>query len=204
VAAAAHASGARPLVADLNAVSPSTVESVAAALAPLDFVDGSISGPPPTVRPGARLYLSGPRAAEVAALSWGDRACPAVVGDRIGSASALKMCTASVYKGLTGLFAQAMRTAARHGVLDEVLGDLATSGLDHAGQVGMAATKAHRYVAEMREIAATQAAAGLTPALFDAFAEIYAEMASSALAQGDPESINRTMLPAEIVAALAS
>ena len=44
-------------------------------------MDGSISGPPPTVRPGARLYLSGPRAAEVADLRW-THASPVVVGDR--------------------------------------------------------------------------------------------------------------------------
>ncbi len=51
IAAAAGATGARPLVVDLNAVSPSTMERVAEILAgaSLDLVDGSISGPPPTV-----------------------------------------------------------------------------------------------------------------------------------------------------------
>src|SRR3954451_7332874 len=49
---------ARPLVVDLNATSPATAAAAAevVAAAGLDFVDGSISGPPPTVRPGARIY----------------------------------------------------------------------------------------------------------------------------------------------------
>lgn len=204
VASAARSTGARPLVVDLNAVSPSTIESVAAALAPLPLVDGSISGPPPIVRPGARIYLSGPRAAEVVALPWGDLARPIPVGDRLGSASALKMCTASVYKGLNGLMIQAMRTATQHGVLDAVLADLTGLGLDYQpSDAGLAATKAHRYVGEMHEIAATQRAAGLTPALFESFAEVFAEMAGTALAAEDPEAIDPRMTASAVVEGLS-
>jgi hypothetical protein len=111
------------------------------------------------------------------------------------------MCTASVYKGLNALVTQAMRTAGRHGVLDQVLADLERNGLDGSAGVARSATKAHRYVDEMREIAATQAGAGLSPALFEAFAEVYAEVARTALAEGDPESTG-TPEPAEIVARL--
>ncbi len=204
VAGAARATGSRPLVADLNAVSPTTMHAIAEVLAPLDVVDGSISGAPPTVRPGTNLYLSGERAAELAALPWVDRVNASVVGDAIGTASALKMCTASVYKGLVGLFAQAMRTAARHGVLDPVLADLRGSGLDHTRGVATAATKAHRFVAEMHEISVTQRDAGLTPALFEAFAEVFADIAETDLARGDPESTTGAATPAQVVAGLAS
>jgi 3-hydroxyisobutyrate dehydrogenase-like beta-hydroxyacid dehydrogenase len=138
----------------------------------------------------------------VAALGWGELVKPVVLGTGIGSASALKMCTASVYKGLNGLVTQAMRAAGRHGVLDQVLADLAENGLDHSAGVAVAATKAHRYVDEMREIAATQASAGLTPALFAAFAEVYAQIAGTGLAHGEPESADRALTPAEIVAQL--
>jgi hypothetical protein len=61
-----------------------------------------------------------------------------------------------------------MRTAGQHGVLDQVLADLARNDLDGTAGVVSAATKAHRFVDEMHEIAATQADAGLTPALFEA------------------------------------
>ena len=201
IAAAARESGATPLVADLNAISPPTVAQVEQALAGLPFVDGSISGPPPTARPGARVYLSGDRAGEVAALPWAGLIEPIVLDGGPGTASALKMCTAGVYKGLNALVTQAMRTAARHGVLDQVLADLARNDLDGSAGVVSAATKAHRFVDEMHEIAATQADAGLTPALFEAMAAVYAEIATTPLAQGDPESAAK-LTPAETVARL--
>jgi 3-hydroxyisobutyrate dehydrogenase-like beta-hydroxyacid dehydrogenase len=203
IADAVRESGARPVVADLNAVSPGTMSAIAQELAGLPVVDGSISGPPPTAKPGARLYLSGGRAADVAALPWGDKIKPVVLGTGIGAASALKMSTASVYKGLNALVTQAMRVAGRHGVLDEVLADLARNGLERSAGVAVSATKAHRFVDEMLQIAATQADAGLTPDLFVAFAGVYADVAGTELANGDPETGDRSLTPAEIVAQLS-
>lgn len=197
IAAAAAETGARPLVADLNAIAPATVEHIAGTLDPLELVDGSVSGPPPSVRPGARLYLSGPRARVVADLPW-RHVTPVLVGDRLGSASAVKMCTASVYKGLTGLYAQAMQTADHHRVLDHVVDDLHNGGLDPVPAVAMAATKAARYVPEMREIAATQAGAGLPAALFEAYAQIWGLIAGGELARSDPETVDGAM-PAAVV-----
>lgn len=203
IRAAALAVDARPLVADLNAISPATMASIVDALAPLDVVDGSISGPPPTVRPGASIFFSGPRADELVALPWGSLVRPIRLGDRVGAASAVKMSTASVYKGLHGLITQAIRSADFYGVLDEVLADLARAGLETDGVV-LAATKADRYVPEMHEIATTQADAGLTSALFEAYGAIYAEIAGSALAGGDPETVDAQMPASEVVAGLAS
>jgi 3-hydroxyisobutyrate dehydrogenase-like beta-hydroxyacid dehydrogenase len=202
LADAARRTASRPLVADLNAIAPSTVEDVAAVLAGCDFVDGSISGGPPTVAPGARIYLSGARAADVAALPW-RHVHPVLVPGHAGQASAVKMCTASVYKGTTALLTQALRTAAANGVLDEVLADLASGGFpDPARRAVVAATKAHRFVPEMREIAATQHAAGLPAALFESIAEVYAQIAASELAALDPKSVDRSMPPAEAVSRL--
>lgn len=203
VAEAARRSGSAPLIAELNAVSPATHAEIAGLLDGFDLVDGSISGPPPNVRPGAAIYLSGPRAAEIAALPW-TGANPVVVGAAGGMASAVKMCTASVQKGLWGLLTHALVTAEAHGVLDTVTADVAAfldktdPNADLARPVASAAAKAHRYVAEMREIAATQAAAGLTPALFTAFAEAFAAVAATDLAAEDPES-----LPADLTVANA-
>ncbi|MBU2662666.1 DUF1932 domain-containing protein [Actinoplanes bogorensis] len=186
------------IVADLNAVSPATMGRIGTALGGLDVVDGSISGPPPTVKPGARLYLSGTHASAVAELPWNGLIEPIVLGPDVGAASALKMCTGSVYKGLTALVTQAMRTAGAHGVLDAVLADLERNGLADSDGVARAATKAHRYVGEMNEVAVTQQAAGLTPELFTAIADVYAGVARTALAQDDPEN-DRALSPAEIV-----
>jgi 3-hydroxyisobutyrate dehydrogenase-like beta-hydroxyacid dehydrogenase len=198
IAAAAGTAGAAPVDADLNAVSPGTMAELATILDGLPVVDGSISGPPPTASPGARIYLSGTEAGRVAELPWGGKVEPIVLGAGIGTASALKMCTASVYKGVNALVTQAMRVAGRHGVLEAVLADLDHSGLDFSAGVARSATKAHRYVDEMREIAATQADAGLTPALFEAFAAVYAEIARTRLADGAPE-LTGDLAPGEVV-----
>lgn len=189
VMAKPHA-GPPPLVADLNAIAPSTVALVASILqsAGVDLVDGSISGAPPTVRAGARLYFSGPRAPEVSGLRW-QHVRPAVLGRQLGSASALKMCTASVYKGTVALYTQAIRVAAKHGVVDAVLADIGEDSLPF--QVASAASKAHRYVAEMREISATQGDAGLPASLFAAFAQVYAQVAATELATADAETVPR-------------
>lgn len=187
------------LVVDLNAVSPETMTAVASRLRRV--VDGSISGPPPTATPGARIFLSGAEAHTVADLPWAGLVEPVVIGPEIGAASAAKMCTASIYKGTTALVTQAMRTAGHHGVLDVVIADLERNGIDTHHGVARAATKAHRFVAEMREIALTQAGAGLTPALFEAFAEVYADVAATPLADGDPETTG-PLPPDAVVAAL--
>lgn len=203
IAAAARRTGTDPVVADLNAVSPATVAEIAAALAEadLELVDGSVSGPPPTFRPGARVYLSGPRAGEVAALPWRDVSTH-VVSERIGDASALKMCTASVYKGTTALYAQALLAAAHYGVLDDVVADFAASGRTPVHDVVRAAAKAHRFVPEMWEISRTQHGAGLPPELFATIAEIYREIAEGDLAAADPESADVTLPAAQMVARL--
>jgi 3-hydroxyisobutyrate dehydrogenase-like beta-hydroxyacid dehydrogenase len=180
--------------ADLNAVSPVTMAAIAEVAGP-GTVDGSISGPPPSVRPGARVYLSGAHAPEVAALPWNGAVEPIVID---GSASALKMCTGSVYKGLTALLTQALRTAGAHGVLDAVVDDLGRNGFGELGQIGKSAPKAHRFVAEMREVSATQAAAGLTPDLFAAIAQVYEDVATTRLAEGNPETAP-DLTPAEMV-----
>jgi 3-hydroxyisobutyrate dehydrogenase-like beta-hydroxyacid dehydrogenase len=191
--------GQRRIVVDLNATSPGTARTAAEIIttAGLDFVDGSLSGAPPTVRPGATVYLSGPRAAEVAALRW-THVNPIVVGERVGAASAVKMCTASVYKGQIALLTQAMRTAAANGVLDLVLADLG-DGYGSPAAVASAAAKAQRYVGEMHEIASTQAAAGLTPSLFESMADVWTEVAGTALGAGDPESVAPSITAQEVV-----
>lgn len=180
-AIAARLRGAR-LYADLNAVSPDTVRSLGV------DVDGSISGPPPWRDGTTRIYLSGPRAAEVASLPW-TRVEVVVVGDEIGTASAVKMCTASVYKGTVALLAHALLTAHEHGVLEHVLDDLGALAEGSGGQIARATTKSARYVPEMREIAATQAAAGLPRELFDGIAAVYEALSQRDLARADPEDI---------------
>ncbi|RYU09996.1 DUF1932 domain-containing protein [Nocardioides iriomotensis] len=189
--AAARRTGSRPLLADLNALSPVAVAGLAAraADAGLDLVDGAVSGPPP--RPGGetRLYLSGARAAELALDADGLRA--RVVGDMPGVASAVKMCTASVYKGTSALWAQALQTAHHYDVLQPVLDDLRETFPETekraARLIATVASKSGRFVAEMEQIAATQASAGASGELFEGMAAVYARLSRTSLAELTPE-----------------
>lgn len=191
---AAKEQAVRPLVAELNAIAPATALRIEATAADngQDLVDGSISGPPPWKPGTTRLYLSGPRAADVAALPF-DGIDRIVVGTAVGAASAVKMSTASVYKGSSALLMQALLAAHANGVLEHVLTDLRTASPELVAGVERrlagAASKSGRYVAEMREIAATQSAAGLTPSLFEAMAEVYAALAETPLARANPEDL---------------
>ena len=194
VGAAARRVDADPLVADLNAIAPATARELELRLAGsgLDVVDGSISGGPPHAGGSTRVYLSGARAAEVAVLDA--RGIDArVVGSDVGLASAVKMSTASVYKGTSALLAHALVAASANGVLDEVLDDLRGSFpqlVDGAGpSLARAAAKAHRYVAEMQEIATAQQEVGLTRDLFDGFSAAYGALARSPLGGDPPESV---------------
>jgi 3-hydroxyisobutyrate dehydrogenase-like beta-hydroxyacid dehydrogenase len=179
-AVAAELSEAR-LLADLNAVSPATARRISAE------ADGSISGPPPQQPGTTRIYLSGPRAPEVAALPF-DGVDVVLVGDEVGAASAVKMSTASVYKGSIALLAQALRAADHYGVVDHVLGDLGEPADGAGRRIARSAAKADRYVGEMHEIAAAQTAAGLEPALFEAMARVWAEIARTPLGSVPPEN----------------
>jgi 3-hydroxyisobutyrate dehydrogenase-like beta-hydroxyacid dehydrogenase len=207
-AVAAAARGAVPLFADLNAIAPPTAERVAGVLAAagLDVVDGSISGPPPHERGSTRIYLSGPRAGEVAALPF-EGVERVVVGEAVGLASAVKMCTASVYKGRVALLAQALRAAHHYGVVEHVVDDLSDTGLLNrervGGTLGKASAKAWRYVPEMEEIAATQASAGLTDDLFLAVARVYADIAERSLADA-PEDVPNDAPLADVLARLSA
>jgi len=208
IARAAERAAVTPLVADLNAIAPTTMEAVAARLgeAALQAVDGSISGPPPRVAGTTIVYLSGPRAAEIASL-----AAPGLelrmVGEAIGTASAIKMSTASFYKGQTALFAQALRAAQANGVLELVLDDINRHYPDFVGDaprlLQSIAAKSSRYVAEMEEIASTQEQAGLTPDLFTAFAAVYLELSRTAAAAcQSPEQVDTGASLDDVLAAL--
>lgn len=205
---AAAETGATPLLADLNATSPDVVRSIAsrAEEAGLDLVDGAISGGPPTPGSSTIVYLSGSRADEIAALET-DGLRRRVVGDEPGTASAVKMCTAAIYKGTNALWTQSLRAATELGVLDEVMDDLRDAYPDQvdrtATRLAVTASKSGRFVEEMRQIAATQASVGLTPALFDALAEVYLDLSRTSLARTTPEAAAELTDLAEVLRELS-
>ncbi|MGB7817499.1 MAG: DUF1932 domain-containing protein [Ornithinibacter sp.] len=208
VGAAALAVGRAPVFADLNAISPASVADIGAraAVAGMPFVDGAVSGGPPVSGGDTMLYLSGEQAPWVAVLP-ADGLRRRVVGDRPGTASAVKMCTASVYKGTTAIWAQALHTALHHGVLDVVIEDLAEMFPDQVSVAGRriasATSKSARFVGEMEEIARTQAAAGASPELFEGMAAVYTRLATTPLAALTPEEARDVHDLGEVLARLS-
>jgi hypothetical protein len=155
---------------DANAISPGTMREVAAAVGGR-VVDGGIVGGPPR-EPGTRLYLSGAEAREVAALFDGTALEPLVLGDEIGTASALKMCYAAWTKGSAALLLAVADAAGRLGIGDALRVEWEHSipglpaRLERARR--SADAKGWRWVGEMEEIEATLGA-GFHTAAADVF-----------------------------------
>ncbi len=166
---------------DANAVSPSTARAIATAVerAGATFVDGGIVGSPPS-RPGdVRLYLSGGTAAgRVAALFETTAVDARVLGDSIGSASALKCGYAAWTKGTIALLLAVRRYARASGTEEALLGEWAESlpelEVRFERSAASARAKGWRWIAEMREIAAAFDAAGLPAGFHTAAAEVFA------------------------------
>ena len=175
---ARRVAGFRGLYLDANAISPATAGEVAAIVEAggAGYVDGGIIGTPPVAPGFIRLYLSGPRAGEVRALFDGTAVDARVVAPP-GTASAVKMAYASWTKGSAALLLAARALARTEGVESDLLAEWGISqpGLDErsARAAGSAAAKGWRWIAEMEEIAATMAAAGLPEGFHQAAAEIY-------------------------------
>ena len=208
VAEAMRAADARPAYADCNAISPATMERVAAAFAGVgaNVIDAGIIGGPPRDGQSPRVYASGPHAPLLAQL--GERGLDVrVLAAPIGHASALKMCYAALTKGGTALQIAALTAANALGVGPALEAELAASqpqtSARLAGIAGVPA-KAFRWVGEMEEIAATFGAAGVTPKLHEGAADVYRLVAQSPLGHERPETIDRTRTWQQTVGVLAS
>jgi 3-hydroxyisobutyrate dehydrogenase-like beta-hydroxyacid dehydrogenase len=173
------AQGFGGLYLDANAISPATAREVALMVEEggATYVDGGIIGLPPVTPGRTRLYLSGERADTVRRLFDGTPLDARVIGSGMFSASAVKMAYASWTKGSAALLLAARSLARAEGVEDVLVAEWTMSqpGLaDRSeGAARSATTKGWRWVAEMEEIAASMAAAGLPDGFHQAAAEIF-------------------------------
>lgn len=187
LAPAIASAGTAPLFVDCNAVSPGTTEKIneIITLAGGHFVDGGIIGNPPRRDPKeARFYLSGPKAGAAARL-LGGAVDTHVVGERVGEASAVKMCYAAITKGSFAVMSQLILAAERLGVRETLLSEFAHSQPEQLARLrqGVSASvpKAFRWVTEMEEIGRTFSEVGITGQSFAGAAEIFAAMANTPL-----------------------
>jgi 3-hydroxyisobutyrate dehydrogenase-like beta-hydroxyacid dehydrogenase len=162
---------------ECNAISPDRTRAIQRIVedAGADYVDGGIVGGPAWTREAkTHLYLSGPRAEEVAACFEGSPLRAPVIGERIGAASALKMGYAAYTKGTTALLTAILGMVEREGVRAELANQWGETFTDQTVRRVCANTaKAWRFVGEMYEIAATFEGAGMPGGFHRAAAEVY-------------------------------
>jgi 3-hydroxyisobutyrate dehydrogenase-like beta-hydroxyacid dehydrogenase len=179
VARQVAAAGYQGIYVDANAVSVATAAEVAAIVTDggASYVDGGIVGPPPEIAGHTRLYLSGARAGEVRPLFSRSALDARIAEGPAYAASAVKMAYAAWTKGSSALLLEARALARANGVERTLLAEWQLSQPNLAAQseraAGAAAAKGWRWVAEMEEIAASMAAAGLPPGFHEAAADLY-------------------------------
>jgi len=158
-APALTASNSKPVFVDCNAVSPRTVDRIAAVIAPTGarLADAGIIGAPP--KPGdagPRFYASGEAAQHFASLRAFGLDVRVLEGP-VSTASAMKMSYAGITKGTQALGAAMLLAATRAGTADHLFAELAGSQPQMLAwfkrSLSQMPPKAYRWVAEMHEIA---------------------------------------------------
>jgi len=194
---AAKAAGvlrAGQVLLDINSVSPakklanaSLVEATGA-----DYVEAAVMAPVPPQRLRVPMLLGGRKAAEVAQALRDVGMNATVLSDKIGVASAVKMCRSIVIKGLEALALESMLAARRFGAEREVLESLNGTfpSMGWTGKlpdylISRVAEHGRRRAAEMREVARTLSDAGISPAtMADATAQRHDWLVDVMAAQG--------------------
>lgn len=175
---------------DLNSASPGTKQQAAAAVdgAGGRYVEAGVmtSVPPYGIR--VPMLLGGSHAAALLPQlqAWGMQA--QVASERLGVASATKMCRSVMIKGLEALVLESYATARHYGVEDAMIATLQETfpGIDWQRQgsyfFSRVAQHGQRRAEEMREVAQTVREAGFEPFMAGAIADKHQWMADQARA----------------------
>lgn len=164
---------------DLNSASPGAKQQAAHVIsaAGARYVEAAVMTSVPPYRIRVPMLLGGPDAQVLAkalqALGFEAR----VVSDRLGVASATKMCRSVMIKGLEAMVIESLTAARHYGVEDAVIASLRETfpGIDWERQTAYFFQRViehgRRRAEEMRESAHTIREAGLTPWLAEASAQ---------------------------------
>ena len=195
-AAAMRRTGARPPVADCNAISPATAGRIANRFAGTGatFIDAGIIGSPPGRSDlPTRFYCSGPDTSALEALD-GPNLSARCLGDDIGRASAMKMVYAAVTKGTFTLHAAALTAARVHGLSEPFHTELEESQPAAFAAMNRMVPRlpldAARWVGEMHEIGDTLASAGLPAGFHRGAAEVFELLARTPIAAETRETVD--------------
>jgi 3-hydroxyisobutyrate dehydrogenase-like beta-hydroxyacid dehydrogenase len=154
---------------DMNSVAPETKRAAAAVIenAGGRYVDGAVMSPVYPRKLQVPLLVSGPHAvAGGGALRAAGFSHVRIVGDAVGTASAIKMIRSVMIKGVEALTAEMMFAARAADVEAEVLASLGEGWADKADyNLERMTTHGHRRAAEMEESAKTLVALGVDPVM---------------------------------------
>jgi 3-hydroxyisobutyrate dehydrogenase-like beta-hydroxyacid dehydrogenase len=157
---------------DINSVSPDTKLEIARTLneSPATFVEAAVMAAVSPQRLKVPMLLGGAHAATAAERLQAIGMNVKPISDRIGVASAIKMCRSIIIKGLEAITVESMFTARRYGAEKQVLESLAATYPDMGWNgalpdylISRVAEHGKRRAAEMREAAQAIADAGLEP-----------------------------------------
>lgn len=167
------------LFVDCNAIAPEKSRQIAERFGYQNFVDGGIVGGPAwKSESGTRLYLSGDRSKEIAALFDNSPLETTIIPGEIGAASAMKMVFAAYTKGTTALLAAILGVAEKEGVRNVLESQWGQTFTEQTHQRVVAnSAKAWRFEGEMQEIAATFENAGLPGGFHTAAAAVFERLA---------------------------
>jgi 3-hydroxyisobutyrate dehydrogenase-like beta-hydroxyacid dehydrogenase len=150
------------------------------------YVEGAVMTSVPPHRIRVPLLLGGPNAAAIVPLLAELGFAAKLHSDRLGVASATKMCRSVMIKGLEAMVIESFTTARHHGVEDAVIASLQETfpGIDWEGQGAYFFQRViehgRRRAEEVREVAQTVREAGLAPHSAAGTAERQAWMADLA------------------------
>jgi 3-hydroxyisobutyrate dehydrogenase-like beta-hydroxyacid dehydrogenase len=158
-------------VLDFNSASPGAKIHAAAIVnaAGGRYVEGAVMTSVPPYRLKVPLLLGGPDAAALQPLLAELGFAAKVASDRLGVASATKMCRSVMIKGLEAMVIESFTTARHYGVEDAVIASLHESfpGIDWEKQAAYFFQRViehgRRRSEEVREVAVTVREAGLEP-----------------------------------------
>ena len=156
---------------DFNSASPGAKQRAAALVnaAGGRYVEGAVMTSVPPYRIKVPLLLGGPDAAELAPLLNDLGFAAKVASDRLGVASATKMCRSVMIKGLEAMVIESFTAARHYGVEDAVIASLRETfpGIEWEKQAAYFFQRAiehgRRRSEEVREVAQTVREAGLEP-----------------------------------------
>jgi 3-hydroxyisobutyrate dehydrogenase-like beta-hydroxyacid dehydrogenase len=168
----------RHIYADLNSVSPALKQAIGLTIESRGarFVEAAVMSPVPRHGAAVPMFLCGAYAQEFVDLLSPYGMNLEVISERIGAASAVKMCRSVIVKGLEALMLECVLGSVPYGADERVFATLDETfpGMDWkklAGyMIGRVVEHGERRAREMEEVAETLRSVGVEPVMTEATA----------------------------------